>query len=129
MGIFKRETTGVEQMEAELEAEMEGEIREFVRRDVASLRQHSENDDTIVADNISSLLQRVSANSVQEIDRLISDLMILRDRLHDEGERVRREIVEYASLSQVAMQSTNAIAESLSHWKRAPDASSIDRGT
>ena len=122
MSIFKRETTGVEQVEAEVE----GEIREFVDRDVAGLRQRPENDGTIAADNISSLLQRVSASSVQEIDGLISDLKILRERLQDEGERVRREIVEYASLNQAAMQSTKVITEGLSHWERVPDAPTID---
>jgi hypothetical protein len=102
MGIFKRETTGVEQVEAEVEEE----IREFVGRDVAGLRQRLENDGTIVADNISSLLGRVSASSIQEIDRLISDLKILRERLNDEGRRMQREIVEFASLNQATMQST-----------------------
>jgi hypothetical protein len=116
MSIFERETTALEQAEAEVE----GEIREFVRRDVAGLRRHTENDSTMVADNIGSLLQRVSASSVQEIDRLISDLKILRERLQDEGARVQREIVEYASLNQAAMQSTKIITESLGHWKRGP---------
>jgi hypothetical protein len=122
MGIFKRKTTGVEKVEAEVEEK----IPEFVGRDVAGLRQRPENDGTIVADNLSSLLERVSASSVQEIDRLISDLKILRERLHDDSRRVQREVVEYASLSQVTMQSTKVIAESLSDWKRAPRAPSID---
>jgi hypothetical protein len=113
MSIFKHETTGPEQVE--------GEIREFVRRDVAGLRRRPEHDGKVVADNISLLLQRVSASSVEEIDRLISELKILRERLHHEGERVQREIVEYASLSQAAMQSTKVIAESLSNWKSVPD--------
>jgi hypothetical protein len=123
MGIFKRETTGLEQVEA-----VEGEIREFVRRDVTGLRPHPESEGMVVADNISSLLQRVSASSVQTIDGLISDLKILRERLHDEGERIRREIVEFASLNQTTMQSTKVIAEGLSHWKGVPAAPNIDEG-
>ena len=122
MSIFKRDTTGLEQVEAEVE----GEIREFVGRDVAGLRRHPENDGKVVADNVSSLLQRVSASSVQEIDRLISELKMLRERLHEEGERVQREIVEYASLSRAAMQSTKVIAESLSNWKSVPEGPSIE---
>jgi chemotaxis protein histidine kinase CheA len=117
MSIFKRETTELEKVE-----EVEGEIREFVRRDVAKLRQQPANDGEMVANNISSLLQRVSVNSVQEIDRLIGELTMLRERLHHEGERVQREIVEYASLSQAAMQSTKIIAESLTHWRKIPGA-------
>ena len=100
---------------------MEGEIREFVRKDVAALRRQPETDSEMVANNISSLLQRVSGTSVQEIDRLISELQSLREMLSTEGARVQREIVEYATLSQSAMQSTKIIAESLAHWKTAAD--------
>ena len=108
------------------ESEVEGEIREFVRRDVASnLRRQPESDSEMVASNISSLLQRVAGTSVQEIDKLISELQTLREMLHAEGARVQREIVEYATLSQAAMQSTKIIAESLTHWKKVPDAPSM----
>ena len=106
-------------------SEVEGEIREFVRRDVATLRRQPENDSEMVASNISSLLQRVAGTWVHEIDKLISELQALREMLHAEGARVQREIVEYATLSQAAMQSTKIIAESLTHWKKVPDAPSI----
>src|SRR5258707_3754719 len=107
------------------ETQVEGEIREFVRRDVATLRRQPESDSEMVASNISSLLQRVSGTSVQEIDKLISELQTLREMLANEGARVQREIVEYATLSQAAMQSTKIIAESLGHWKKVPDAPSL----
>lgn len=108
-----------------VETEVEGEIREFVRRDVATLRRPPENDSEMVASNIGSLLQRVAGTSVQEIDKLIGELQTLREMLHNEGARVQREIVEYATLSQAAMQSTKIIAESLTHWKKVPDAPSM----
>jgi hypothetical protein len=104
---------------------MEGEIREFVRRDreTASPRRDSgrEADSDLVANNINALIQRVAGTSVQEIDRLIAELQILRDRLHAEGNRVQREIAEYARLSQSAMQSTKIIADGLSNWKTSTD--------
>jgi hypothetical protein len=112
MSIFKRETTELEKIDG-----VEGEIREFLRSDVAGLRRQG-NDSEMVANNISSLLQRVAANSTQEVDRLIDELKSLRDRLQHEGDRIEREIVQYAGLSQAAMQSTKIIAESLNHWKR-----------
>ena len=108
-----------------VETEVEGEIREFVRRDVATLRRPPENDSEMVASNIGSLLQRVAGTSVQEIDKLISELQTLRDMLQNEGARVQREIVEYATLSQAALQSTKIIAESLTGWKKVPDAPSL----
>ncbi len=108
------------------ESAVEGEIREFVRRDVAtSLRRQPESDSEVVASNIGSLLQRVAGTSVQEIEKLITELQTLRDMLHNEGARVQREIVEYATLSQAAMQSTKIIAESLTQWKKVPDAPSL----
>ena len=112
--IKSREPTDAEPATA---TEVEGEIRDFVRRDTASLRRQPESDSDLVANNISSLLQRVAGTSVQEIDRLIAELQNLREMLSVEGARVQREIVQYATLSQSAMQSTKIIAESLSHWK------------
>jgi hypothetical protein len=107
------------------EAQVEGEIREFVRRDVATLRRSPESDSEMVASNLGTILQRVAGTSVHEIDRLISELKMLREMLQTEGARVQREIVEYATLTQAAMQSTKIIAESLTHWKKVPDAPSV----
>jgi hypothetical protein len=123
MNLLKsRESADVD---TSVETAVEGEIREFVRRDFASVRRPPENDGEVVANNISSLLQRVSGSSVQEIDRLIGELQTLRDMLQTEGARVQREIIQYANLSQAAMQSTKIIAESLTNWKKVPDAPSI----
>jgi hypothetical protein len=181
MGIFRRETTGLELVEggvaeaevaeaevaetevaetevaetevaeaevAEAEvagAEVVGKIRELARRgvDAPPLRpedpplrrpenappRRPENEGTLIAGNISSLLQRVSASSLQEIDALINDLKVMREKLHEDGRRVHRQIVQYASLSQSAMQSTRAITESLGQWKKmGPGAPRIDEG-
>ena len=112
-------------LEQPREIEVEGEIREFVRRDVVGVRRQPESDSELVANNINQLLQRVAGTSVQEIDKLITELQTLRDTLQSEAARVQREIVEYATLSQAALQSTKIIAESLTHWKKVPDAPSL----
>jgi len=113
------------EIDTSADTEVEGEIREFVRRDVVGLRRQPESDSELVANNINQLLQRVAGTSVQEIDKLITELQTLRDTLQSEAARVQREIVEYATLSQAAMQSTKIIAESLGHWKKVPDAPSM----
>jgi len=77
---------------------MEGDTRELAPRAFA-------------ANDGESLVQRVSGTALQEIERLIAELQAVRDMLHNEGERVHREIVQYATLSQEAMQSTKIIAE------------------
>ena len=107
------------------EMELEGEIREFVSRDVVSnVGRRPENETELVASNINSVLQRVTATSVQEIDALISELESSRDMLHSEAARVQREIVQYATLIQGALHSTKIIAESLTQWK-VPDAQTL----
>lgn len=108
-----------------IESGVEGEIREFVRRDVATFRRQPESESEVVANNIGTLLQRVAGTSVKEVDKLIVELQTLRDMLQTESSRVQREIVEFATLSQAAMQSTKIIAESITHWKRIPDAPSM----
>lgn len=108
------------------EMELEGEIREFVSRDVVSnVGRRPENESELVASNINSVLQRVTATSVQEIDALISELESSRDMLHSEAARVQREIVQYSTLIQGALHSTKIIAESLTQWKKVPDAQTL----
>src|SRR5262245_59997838 len=107
MSISERETTELDKVH-----EVEGEIRKFVRRDINNMRRNQETDSQLVANNISSLLQRVAGVSVQEIDRLIAELQSLREILTTKGERVQREIVRYAMLRQSAVNATKILGES-----------------
>jgi hypothetical protein len=101
---------------------VEGEIREFVRRDVVTESgRRPDNESQLVANNINSVLQQTTAASVQEIDKLITELQAVRDMLHSEAARVQREIIQYSTLTQAALQSTKTIAESLEQWRTAPD--------
>ena len=105
-----------------VETEVEAEIREFVRHDVVTNRErHPENESEMVANNINSVLQGATTTSVQEIDKLITELQTLSDRLHSERTRVQREIVEYSTLTRTALESTKIIAESLRQFKKTPD--------
>jgi hypothetical protein len=98
--------------------EFDQEIREFVRHDlVTNPGRQPGNESELVASNINSLLQRVNAASLQEIDSLITELESSRDMLQREAVRVQREIVQYSTLSQTALQSTKIITESLTHLK------------
>ena len=60
---------------------------------------------------------------VQQIRDAISikNALTVRDMLHREAARVQREIVQYSTLTQAALQSTKTIAESLEQWRTAPD--------
>ena len=106
--------------------ELDREFREFVRQEVlTNPRRQPENESELVASNINSLLQRVSATSLQEIDKLIAELESSRDMLQSEATRVQREIVQYSTLSQATMQSTKIINECLTQLKKVPDAPTL----
>jgi hypothetical protein len=102
-------------------AEMEGDIREFVRKDVASLRRFQESGSEVFVNNLNSIVQRVAGSSVAEIDNLIGQLVRLREHLHLEGQRVQREVMAYAQMSHAAMRSTQIITESMAHFKQADE--------
>jgi len=105
--------------------EVEGEIRELVRRDLPQLRKSQSEAGEFGVSSLNALIQRVSGTSVMEIEKLIAELQTLRDYLQNEGQRVQREITEYAHMSQAATKSTKIIAENLAQWKRMAE---TDRG-
>lgn len=109
-------------------SDVEAGIRDFVRKDIAYLRRPATtlNTDTpadslaeATVSNVNTLIQRVAGASLTEIETLISELEGLRNLMHDEGQRVQRELAAYAQLSQTAMKSTRMIADNLAQWKRA----------
>jgi len=109
--------------------EVEGEIRGFVRKEFASVRRPpplAEGGDHGVG-QVNSLIQRVAGASVQEIEKLISELQGLRDFLRSEGDRVQREISGYVHLSDAAMKSTKIIADSVAQWKGTVDNARAER--
>src|SRR5262245_66550982 len=66
-----RYTAEHDQPAIEVAIEVEGEIRELVRRNVVTKPgRQPENQCELVASNINSVLQQVTATSVQEIDQL-----------------------------------------------------------
>ena len=67
----------------------------------------------MTAENLSGLLGGVSKKSTGEIDSLIGEFGRLRGTQQTDGERIQREIEEYASLSQQVMQLTKTISESV----------------
>jgi len=110
-------------------AEVEGEIRGLVRREVATYRRPAQPEpgSDALATQVNSLIQRVSITSVKEIDRLIAELQSVRDFLHNESQRVQREVAGYAHLSETALKSTRIIAESMGKWKSAPEPERSER--
>ena len=107
--------------------DVEAGIRDFVRNDIAYLRKtpsilNSGDSPDAAAEatvnNVNTLIQRVAGASASEIDTLITELENLRGFMHEEGQRVQRELASFAQLSQTAMKSTRMIADSIAQWKR-----------
>ena len=109
---------------------IEGELQGLVRRELGGQRRAQsappvvdgrsgqlETGGDMIAQQVNSLIQRVSLTSVKELDGLISELQGLRNFLNDESQRVQREIAGYAHLSDAALKSTRSIAESMVQWK------------
>ena len=57
--------------------------------------------------------------SIADIERLMAELLVARDYLQAEGERVRRVNANYAHLAQTASASVKIIAESIGKWRTA----------
>ena len=65
-----------------------------------------------------SSLARLTSNSVDRLERLMSEIQEMREFLISEGERVQREIADYAQLNRsVALAATKIKAETVGAWK------------
>jgi hypothetical protein len=65
-----------------------------------------------------SSLARLTSNSVDRLDRLMSEIQEMREFLISEGERVQREVANYAQLNQsVALTATKIKTETVGTWK------------
>ena len=90
-----------------------GNIHELTSATDAS-RQFEMSDGQTSADNLGVLVRRVSESSTQQIENLVGELQTLRKKLYSDGNRIQREIEEYAVLNQQIMQLTTIIFESMS---------------
>ena len=79
----------------------------------ATFRQSENGDDEISANSVDTLLGRVSERSRREIGNLIDELQTFHNRLQADRNRIHRDIVEYAGLSQQVMQVTTIISDSV----------------
>jgi len=101
----------------------EGDVREFRKGAAAWRKQRAEApreiDPTghVPVDSVSSLVRRVADQSSLEIEKLIAELQSARDILRNEADRLQRELLSYADMSQTAMTSMKIIGENVAQWK------------
>jgi len=76
-------------------------------------RQTASNHGEMSGEHLSNLLRQVSMASVGEVDGILSELQTLRRKLQTDGDRIQRDIVIHAELSQQVMQLTKIISDSV----------------
>ena len=97
-----------------------GDIGDFVRAESLIRRERWRDGGSEAAvGDIRLLLHQLAAASADEIDRVILELQAMRDVVRNEGERIQRDVIDYANMSQTALASTKIIAEGLAHWRSA----------
>ena len=96
-----------------VESTIEAEIKSLIEEQTPK-RIQIEND----AERSRSFVARITSNSIDELGELASDLSSalqnLQEFLKSEGERVQREIVDYAHLNRTAVAAIKTIIETAS---------------
>jgi hypothetical protein len=102
-----------------------GNVHELVPRADSHLEQKREavDDRNRNGEDLNALIQRIAGSSMDEIDRVISELEAVREALRREGERVSREISGYASLSHSAATAMKIIGDSIKQWRESGNTS------
>lgn len=98
-----------------LEPELEEGIRTMVW-DSDSARKAVEGEDVGMSPgDLTASVRELSRASIDEVDRLMNELQILRRTLKTNGERIERDIAEYATLSSQASQMTKIVIDGVKH--------------
>jgi hypothetical protein len=94
------------------EPELEGNIRTVAWDSAAARKAVIEGeDDQMSAGNLAATLRERSRVSIEEIDRLIAELQTLRTKLKNDGDRIERDIMQHAALSEQATKLTKIVFE------------------
>ena len=94
------------------EQELEGNIRTVVWDSAAARKAVVEGqDDQMSAGDLAATLRETSRVSIEQIDRLIAELQTLRRKLQTDGDRIERDIMQHAALSEQATKLTKIVFE------------------
>ena len=85
--------------------------------------------DEIAANSVGPSLRQVSEASRRGIKHLIDELQTLDKKLENDGDRIRRDIEEYANLGLHVMQLTTIVADSVKELPDAPGLKGIGQGS
>jgi hypothetical protein len=88
---------------------IEIDMRDMLRERKAGLSDVSRETNN----DCSSLVSGISVRSVQEIDHLIDGLQGLREKLNNDGDRLHRQITQYAAFSQSIVELTKIVSDGM----------------
>ena len=93
------------------EPELEGNIRTVVWDSAAARKSVEGEDDQVSAGDLVASLRQVSKEPIDEIDHLIVELQTLRGKLKADSDRIERDIMQHAALSEQATKLTKIVFE------------------
>jgi hypothetical protein len=97
-------------------AQIDQALRDFVLQDTAQLRGDTE---AAGPQMVSEFHRRMAGTSLTKLDETITDLSQLRDFLHAEGERIKREISSYLQSHHAARCSTKLMIDHIEQCRAA----------
>jgi chemotaxis protein histidine kinase CheA len=93
------------------EPELEGNIRTLVWDSASAQKAVEGEDDQASPAELTASVRELSRVSIDQVDHLITELQTLRRTLKTTGERIERDIAEYATLSSQASQVTKIVLD------------------
>ena len=80
--------------------------------------------------DLSSMISQISFQSVQEIDHLINGLQGVRQKLDYDGDRIQRDIAQYATFSQSIVDLAKIVSDGMAAIKTmAPEVIELPKGS
>jgi len=71
-------------------------------------------------ERVNGFLRGISENSTGEIDALISDLSVLRQKLVTDGSKIEQHVTDFAALNQSVLSLTKIVSEGVAQVKEPP---------
>jgi hypothetical protein len=103
-----------------LETDIETNVHELKRAGALFRQNENDNAEMVAANDLATLLDRVSVVTTQEIENLVGELRLLRDKMEADRQRIQGDVAKYAELSQAVKQLTANISDSVVSLPSAP---------
>jgi len=113
------------EVDKSLEMDMQRNVHELKRAGAATFSQTDNDNPKMAANDLATLLGRVSEVSTREVENLIDELRGLREKLKADCDRIKGDVSDYAELSHGVMQLTANISDNANILPSAPDTGRI----